>query len=105
MTTTTTATADTILAIDLGPDKFVASAHHRSTAAASFDIIPTDRGQLPIVAIPPQQTRQWRALIAGRQVLVGRRVVIQNRIRALLVGQGLPGFFPARNGRAPGPAS
>ena len=46
MTTPTTATADTILAIDLGPDKFVASVHHRSTAAASFDIIPTDRAEL-----------------------------------------------------------
>jgi transposase len=47
-------------------------------------------GQLPTVAIPPQQTRQWRGLIAYRQVLVGRRCACQNRIRALLVGQGLP---------------
>src|SRR5262249_44019721 len=47
-------------------------------------------GQLPTVAIPPQQTRQWRSLIAYRQVLVGRRCACQNRIRALLVGQGLP---------------
>ncbi len=47
-------------------------------------------GQLPTVVIPPQQTRQWRGLIAYRQVLVGRRVAGQNRIRALLVGQGLP---------------
>jgi transposase len=47
-------------------------------------------GQLPTVVIPPQQTRQWRALIAYRQVLVGRRCAGQNRIRALLVGQGLP---------------
>jgi transposase len=46
--------------------------------------------QLPTVVIPPQQTRQWRALIAYRQVLVGRRCAGQNRIRALLVGQGLP---------------
>jgi transposase len=38
-------------------------------------------GQLPTVAIPPQQTRQWRALIAYRQVLVGRRCACQNRIR------------------------
>jgi transposase len=42
------------------------------------------------VVIPPQQTRQWRALIAARQALVGRRVTVQNRIRAVLVGQGLP---------------
>jgi len=47
-------------------------------------------GQLPTVVIPPTQTRQWRALIACRQALVGRRVVAQNRIRATLVGQGLP---------------
>jgi transposase len=47
-------------------------------------------GQLPTVVLPSPQTRQWRALIACRQVLVGRRVACQNRIRALLVGQGLP---------------
>ncbi len=46
-------------------------------------------GQLPTVTVPPPATRQWRALIAGRQALVGRRVAVQNRIRALLVGQGL----------------
>jgi transposase len=47
-------------------------------------------GQLPTVVVPPKQTREWRALIGYRQVLVGRRVAIQNRIRATLVGQGLP---------------
>lgn len=47
-------------------------------------------GQLPTVTVPPPATRQWRALIAGRQALVGRRVAVQNRVRALLVGQGLP---------------
>src|SRR5262245_9498019 len=47
-------------------------------------------GQLPTVTIPPQQTRQWRSLIAYRQTLVGRRVAVQHRLRALLVGQGLP---------------
>jgi transposase len=47
-------------------------------------------GQLPTVTIPPQPTRQWRALIAYRQGLVGRRVTAQNRVRALLLGQGLP---------------
>jgi transposase len=46
-------------------------------------------GQLPTVVVPTQQTRQWRALIACRQALVGRRCAAQNRIRALLVGQGL----------------
>src|SRR5207248_3705929 len=47
-------------------------------------------GQLPTVALPPPATRQWRALIAYRQTLVGRRVAVQNRIRALFVAQGLP---------------
>ena len=46
-------------------------------------------GQLPTVTVPPPATRQWRALIAGRQRLVGRRVAVQNRVRAILVGQGL----------------
>jgi transposase len=46
-------------------------------------------GQLPCVTVPPTQTRQWRSLIACRQGLVGRRCAAQNRIRALLVGQGL----------------
>jgi transposase len=53
-------------------------------------------GQLPTVTVPPPATRQWRALIAGRQALVGRRVAIQNRIRAILVGQGLPAPRGAR---------
>jgi transposase len=47
-------------------------------------------GQLPTVAIPPKQTRAWRGLIACRPDLVGRCVALQNRIRALLVSQGLP---------------
>jgi transposase len=47
-------------------------------------------GQLPAVTIPPKQTREWRGLIAYRQGLVGRRVAAQNRVRALLLGQGLP---------------
>ena len=47
-------------------------------------------GQLPAVCLPPPPTRQWRALIAYRQTLVGRRVAVQNRIRALFVAQGLP---------------
>jgi transposase len=47
-------------------------------------------GHLPTVVISPQQTRQGRALIAYRQMLVGRRCAGQNRSRALLVGQGLP---------------
>src|SRR5947209_15292282 len=53
-------------------------------------------GQLPCVTVPPTQTRQWRSLIATRQALVGRRCAVQNRIRALLVGQGLPAPRGAR---------
>jgi len=59
-------------------------------------------GQLPTVVIPPLQTRQWRALIAYRQTLVGRRVAVQNRIRALFVGQGLPAPRGARAWAAAG---
>ena len=40
--------------------------------------------------LPPTAVRQWRSLIAVRQALVGRRVAVQNRIRALFVAQGLP---------------
>jgi transposase len=47
-------------------------------------------GQLPTVRLPPSSVRQWRSLIACRQVLVGRRIATQNRIRALFVAQGLP---------------
>jgi transposase len=47
-------------------------------------------GQLPTVTIPPPSTRQWRSLIAARQKLLGRRVAVQNQIRAYLLGQGLP---------------
>jgi transposase len=46
--------------------------------------------QLPTVILPPTAVRQWRSLIACRQALVGRRVAVQNRIRALFVAQGLP---------------
>ena len=40
--------------------------------------------------LPPTAVRQWRSLIAVRQTLVGGRVAVQNRIRALFVAQGLP---------------
>src|SRR5262249_40853014 len=47
-------------------------------------------GQLPTVSLPPTAVRQWRSLIACRQALVGRRVAVQNRMRARFVAQGLP---------------
>jgi len=46
--------------------------------------------QLPTVVIPPKPIREWRALIAHRQALVSRRVALQNRIRSILLVQGLP---------------
>jgi transposase len=46
--------------------------------------------QLPTVTLPPTKVRQWRSLIACRQTWVGRRIAVQNRIRALFVAQGLP---------------
>jgi transposase len=46
--------------------------------------------QLPTVTLPPTAVRQWRSLIATRQNLVGQRIAVQNRIRAIFVAQGLP---------------
>lgn len=46
-------------------------------------------GKFPSVAIPEKDVREKRALIEHRQKLVGRRVALQNRIRAILVSQGL----------------
>jgi transposase len=46
-------------------------------------------GKFPSVAIPEKEVREKRALIEHRQKLVGRRVALQNRIRAILVSQGL----------------
>src|SRR4051812_10713727 len=47
-------------------------------------------GQIPEVVVPAKRVREWRALIAHRQALVAQRVAAQNRVRAVLVGQGLP---------------
>ena len=47
-------------------------------------------GKFPHVVIPAKEVRERRGLIETRQKLVGRRVALQNRIRAILVGQGLP---------------
>jgi len=53
-------------------------------------------GQFPGVAIPTKEVREQRGLIETRQKLVGRRVALQNRIRAILVAQGLPAPVGAR---------
>jgi transposase len=47
-------------------------------------------GQIQPVVVPVKAVREWRALIAHRQALFTQRVAAQNRIRAVLVGQGLP---------------
>ena len=49
----------------------------------------TAMNQLPTVAIPQKTVREERSLMASRQMLVGRRVAVQNRIRATLMMQGL----------------
>ena len=46
-------------------------------------------GELPEVRIPPTTVRERRALITYRQSLIGRRVAVQNQIRAVFLGQGL----------------
>jgi transposase len=46
-------------------------------------------GKFPTVTIPEKDVREKRALIEHRQKLVGRRVALQNRTRAILVSQGL----------------
>src|SRR5687768_5728421 len=53
-------------------------------------------GQLPEVVVPAKRVREWRALIAHRQALITQRVAAQNRVRAILVGQGLPAPRGAR---------
>jgi transposase len=59
-------------------------------------------GQLPSVCLPDPPTRQRRMLIAFRQELVGQRVAAQNRIRSVLLGQGLPAPRGHRAWTAPG---
>ena len=56
------------------------------------------------MVVPQKRVREWRALIAHRQALVTQRVAAQNRIRAVLVGQGLPAPRGARAWTATGRA-
>jgi transposase len=46
-------------------------------------------GQLPTVTLPSSKVRQWRALIAYRHTLVGRRTALKNSIRSILDRQGI----------------
>ena len=47
-------------------------------------------GEIDGVPVSPRSVRQWKSLIGFRKRLVSERVRIQNRIRGLLVCQGLP---------------
>jgi transposase len=53
-------------------------------------------GAVDPVAVPPRAVRQWKSLIGLRKRLVSERVRGQNRIRGLLVCQGLPAPVGAR---------
>lgn len=47
-------------------------------------------GEIDLVRVPTKMLRQWKSLIGLRKRLVSERVRGQNRIRGLLVSQGLP---------------
>jgi transposase len=53
-------------------------------------------GEIDPVTVPPRAVRQWKSLIGLRKRLVSERVRAQNRIRGLLVCQGLPAPVGAR---------
>jgi transposase len=59
-------------------------------------------GKFPRVLLPPKEVREQRGLIETRQKLVGRRVALQNRLRAILVSQGLAAPVGARAWTATG---
>jgi transposase len=53
-------------------------------------------GEIEGVPVPPRAVRQWKSLIGLRKRLVSERVRCQNRIRGLLVCQGLSAPVGAR---------
>jgi transposase len=53
-------------------------------------------GEIDRVAVPARTLRQWKSLIGLRKRLVSERVRCQNRVRGLLVGQGLPAPLGAK---------
>jgi transposase len=53
-------------------------------------------GELDRVQVPARALRQWKSLIGLRKRLVSERVRGQNRIRGLLVSQGLPAPMGAK---------
>jgi transposase len=59
-------------------------------------------GELEAVPVPPRAVRQWKSLIGLRKRLVSERIRGQNRIRGLLVCQGLSAPVGARAWTEPG---
>ena len=53
-------------------------------------------GGIESVPVPPRAIRQWKSLIGLRKRLVSERVRCQNRIRGVLVCQGLPAPLGAK---------
>jgi transposase len=53
-------------------------------------------GEIEGVPVPARAIRQWRSLIGLRKRLVSERVRVQNRIRGVLMGQGLPAPLGAK---------
>jgi transposase len=53
-------------------------------------------GEIDGVPVPPRAIRQWKSLIGLRKRLVSERIRGQNRIRGLLVCQGLPAPMGAK---------
>jgi transposase len=53
-------------------------------------------GEVQAVPVPPRAVRQWKSLIGLRKRLVSERVRCQNRVRGLLVCQGLAAPVGAR---------
>src|SRR5437588_636927 len=84
----------TILAIDLGKFNSVLCWFDPGARAERFRTAPTTpddlRREVQTVPVPPRAVRQWKSLIGLRKRLVAERVRGQNRIRGLLVSQGLP---------------
>jgi transposase len=53
-------------------------------------------GEVEGVPVPPRAVRHWKSLVGLRKRLVGERVRCQNRVRGLLVSQGLAAPLGAR---------
>lgn len=59
-------------------------------------------GEIAAVPVPAKAVRQWKSLIGLRKRIVGERVRVQNRLRGVLVGQGLSAPLGAKAWTAAG---